>query len=729
MNRTERRRQQKQAKAAAKNLKRGRPVSLGNLQAMLQQGVQLFQGGQLAEAEAICRQILDAEPAHVDANHLIGVIALQTGDYQGAAKWIARALKSKPDFPEALSNLGVAFKEQGRIEEAAESYRKAITLRPDYTEAHCNLGVVLKALGMTQEAMSSYRRAIELKPDNDQAHFNLGNALFELGRMEDAAGSYRKAVTFRPDYTEAHSNLGALYKEWGKYEDAAASCRKALEISPGYAVAHNNLGTALLKLGMLEDAAQCFRQAVDLDPGYGDAHCNLGSVFKELGRPDDAVASFRQALAIKPGLTEAHSNLLVTMPFLSSIDPEAVLAEARLAGAAFEAPFKNRHAVRHGNDPDPARRLRVGYLSPSLATHVLAPYIEPLLGAHCRENFEVYVYAHVPNPDEVTRRLEVLADSWTFVHGLSDDQLAARITQDGIDILVDPMGHWDGNRLSVFARKPAPIQVSYLSQGMTTGLSTMDYTIGDRWLNFDGAMQSFATEKVVELAGGFQVTTFDQAPVIGPPPSLENGFITFASFNNPAKISDASLKLWAGVLERVPNARLLIKGKWLDRPEKQAVLSQRLADFGIPAAAVDLLGFAPGPDHLAVHNRADIMLDTLPFTGGRTTVDALWMGVPVLTLIGDTVYGRFSYSHLARTGVPELAARDETGFIDIAAALAGDPGRLGDYRQTLRPALQASSLLDAPLHVAELEDAYRVMWRRWCGGLEPEAQGFGKIHG
>ena len=727
MNRAERRRRQKQAKKAAKNQKRGRPVPASDLQALLQRGAQLHQDGQRAEAEAIFRQILDADPGHADANHLMGVAALQTGDYQGAAEWIAKTLDAKPDFPEALSNLGVAFKELGRNEEAAESYRKAIAVRPAYPEAHCNLGVALKALARAEEAISCYRRAIELKPDYDQAHFNLGNALFDLGRMEDAAGSYRKAIAIRSDYTEAYCNLGALYQDWGKYEDAAANCRKALEVNPGYTVAHNNLGAALQKLGMLEDAAQCFRKAAELDPGYADAHSNLGSVFKELGRAEDAMVKFRDALAIDPDLAKAHSNLLVTMPFLSSIDAGAVLAEARLAGAALEAPFKDRRTARHANDPDPDRRLRVGYLSPSLAEHVLAKNMEPVLKAHNRDNVFVHVYAHVPNPDEVTRRLEALADSWTFVHGLSDDRLADRIMEDGIDILVDPMGHWAGNRLSVFARKPAPIQVSYLSQGMTTGLASMDYTIGDRWLNFDGAMQAFATEQVVELPGGFEVKVPDRELPVGEPPSAENGFVTFASFNNPAKISDASLKLWAAVLDRVPEARLLIKGKWLDRPEKRTVLSKRLEDFGIAAERVDLLGFVPGPDHLGVHNRADIMLDTLPFAGGQTTVDALWMGVPVVTLIGPTVCGRYGYSHLNRVGVPELAARNEAAFVEIATTLAGDAGRLGHYRQTLRPALKASSLFDAPRHVGELEDAYRVMWRRWCEGLEPEAfAGFDK---
>ena len=285
----------------------------------------------------------------------------------------------------------------------------------------------------------------------------------------------------------------------------------------------------------------------------------------------------------------------------------------------------------------------------------LAKNIEPVFKAHRRDRVSVHVYAHVPNSNEVTRRLEALADSWTFVHGLSDDQLAARIAGDGIDILVDPVGHWAGNRLLVSARKPAPIQVSYLSQGLTTGLSAMDYTIGDRWLNFDGAMQSFATEKVVELPGGFEVKALCWDLPVGEAPSMANGFITFASFNNPAKISDASLKLWAAVLDHVSEARLLIKGKWLDRPEKCAFLSKRLEEHGIPAERTDLRGFVLEGDHLEVHNLVDIALDTVPFTGGRTTVDALWMGVPVVSLAGETFISRMSGSIPHHAGLGNLA--------------------------------------------------------------------------
>ena len=681
--------------------------------------------GRLEDAVASYRKALTIQPDFAEAHSNLGSTLNELGRLDEAVASYHKALAIKPDYPVAHSNLGNALHCLERLDEAVASYHKALAIKPDLAEAHSNLGNVLLDLGRLDEAVASYRKALTIQPDYAEAHSNLGNVLLDLGRLDEAVASYRKALTIQPDFAEAHSNLGNVLQSLGRLEDAVASCQKAIAIQPDYAEGHCNLGSTLKELGRLDEALASYHKALAIKPDYPMAHSNLGNVLQDLGRLDEAVASYRKALAIKPDFVEAHSNLLVTMPFMSCFDGAAVFAAACRAGTVFESPFADRLTIRHANTPDQERRLRVGYLLSSNTT--LAKNIEPVFKAHRRDRVSVHVYAHVANPDDVTWRLKELADSWVFVHGLSDDQLAARIAGDGIDILVDPVGHWAGNRLVVFARKPAPIQVSYLSQGLTTGLSAMDYTISDRWLNFNGAMQSFATEQVVELPSGFEVKVLDWDLPVGEAPSTANGFITFSSFNNPAKISDASLRLWAAVLAPLPTARLLIKGKWLDQPKKRALLSKRLTDHGIPAERTDFRGFVPGPDHLAVHNLADIALDTIPFAGGQTTIDALWMGVPVVTLIGDTACGRYGYSHLNRIGHPELAARSEAEFVEIALALTGDPDRLRNYRQTLRPALRASSLVDASLHVAELEEAYRVMWRRWCDGLEPQAfTGFDK---
>ena len=723
--------------------------------ALLAAGKDNMNAGQLVEAERNFQRLLEYAPDDPDAMHLLGLIRSAAGNHEEAVNYLEKAISGappnedylfnlgqihqmtskfadasacfrkaldiKPDYTEAHFNLGNALKGQGQLEDAVTSYQNALAIKPDFTQVHYNLGLSLHELGRLEDAALHYGKAIALEPDFAQALYSLANVLRELGRLEEAVANYGKFLALEPDFAEAHVALGNVLREQDRLEEATASYHKALALEPDCAEAHLNLGVVLGKQDRLVDAAASYRKALTLKPDFAEGHFNLGTVLKKQGLMEDAVASYQEALAIKPDFIPAHNNLLVTLPFMSRFDGAAVLAQARRAGAAFEAPFADRLAARHANNPDPERRLRVGYLAPSLTGHVLAKNIEPVLKAHRRKHVSVHVYAHVPEPDAMTLRLKDLADEWTFVHELSDDQVAASIVEDGIDILVDPMGYWVNNRLLVFARKPAPIQVSYLCQGLTTGLSAMDYAIGDRWLNLDGAMQAFATEQVVELPSGFEVVAFDKNLPVGEvkAPSAAAGFVTFASFNNPAKISDACLKLWAATLEAVPSARLLLKGERMDQPDIGDLMLRRLADHGIQAERVDLRGYVPGPDHLSLYNLADIALDTVPFAGGQTTIDALLMGVPVVTLIGDTVCGRYGYSHLNRIGFPELAARDEAEFVDISVALAGDPGRLGHYRQALRQALRASPLFDADLHVAELEEAYRVMWRRWCAEEAP----------
>ena len=511
------------------------------------------------------------------------------------------------------------------------------------------------------------------------------------GRFGEAEGLWRQLLALMPAEPQILGNLGAALRAQGKLEAAVEAYGQAIAAQPRMAEIHSNLGTALKDLGRLGEAVAAYRRAVAIDPGYAEAHSNLGTALAAQGEVEEAIAAYRRAVALRPDFAAAFSNILVTMPFAAQVIPQAILAEARRFGERFQPPAGMGPNTHPGHDRDPERRLRVGYLTPSLCAHVLAPYLEPVFQAHGRDRVSVHVYAQVPVPDAVTWRLKDLTDSWAFVHTRSDEEVAALIAADGIDILVDPMGHWSGNRLPVFARKPAPIQVAYLGQGLTTGLAAMDYVIGDRWLNQGGAMQRHAVEQVVELPGGFQVTRFAEAPAIGGLPMDANGTVTFASFNNPAKISDATLALWAAVLAAVPEARLMIKGNGLDRPEAQARLRERLRRGGIDDRRCDVRGRVAETAYLAAHDGADIMLDTAPFTGGRTTLDALWMGVPVVTLKAEPIHARYSYSHLARAGAPELVAESAADYVRIATELAADPARLRCYRRQLRPALLASS--------------------------------------
>ena len=676
------------------------------------------QAGRLAEAERFYRAILDATPRHAEALHLSGALALQQGRHLAAVESIGKAIALDRGVARYHNNMGEALRALGRFDEALTSYMRAVALDPGSVEIHYNIGLAFRERGEADIAIACWRRTVGLGPHYGDAYHRLAMAFEEMGNYEEAIGAWRWLLKCSPDFIEAHNRLGNALAALGQRDQAVAHYRRILELGD-FAWAHHNLAFALCEGGDIHSAMTSWKRALELAPEFAEAHNGIGNAYIESGDFRNAIASYRKAAEFRPNFLEALSNILVTMPMIAELAPEDVFAEARRIGARFEAAVAERRLVPHANDPTPDRRLRIGYLTPSLTAHVLAPYMEPVLGSHRRENVEVHVYAQVPRPDAVTQRLKALADHWTFVHDMTDEEVERRIRNDRIDILIDPMGHWAGNRLPVFARKPAPIQVSYLCQGSTTGLETMDYLIADRWLNEGGAVQALSVENVVELAGGFQTTLYDEEVPIGPPPSEAAGFITFGSCNNPNKISTATLELWAGVLKRVASSRLLIKGRFLQRPERSALLRQRLEAFGIAPERVEIFGTLPDAHHMAFYNRIDISLDTTPFTGGRTTLDSVWMGVPVVSLIGPTAYSRFSYSHLSRIGHPDLVARNTKDYVDIAAGLAADAGRLHALRATLRPEMKASSLFDAATHTGELEAAFRIMWRRWCDGQPP----------
>lgn len=574
--------------------------------------------------------------------------------------------------------------------------------------------------GHLAQAEQLYRHVLANEPRHVESLHRLGMIALQVGQEDGAIQLIGQAIALNGKVALYHFNLGSALKSKGALDAAVTAYRKAIALQPDYILALSNLGTALQEQGLLDEASHCFHKVLKLEPDNSAAHNNLGNALKDLGQAAEAVACFRRSFELDPSWLMAASNIAITVPLIAEYSAEEAFVATKEAGALFDAAFSQQRATAaYSNSPAPERPLRIGYLSPSLQKHVLAGNLEPLFRGHHRDQFSVYVYAHVPHPDAVTQRLMGLADHWTDVHDLSDNAVAHKIRADGIDILINPIGHWLDNRLPVFARKPAPIQVNYLIQGLTTGLDAIDYAIGDRWMNFDGAMQTCATENVVELPSGFQVTSFAQEWPIHHESATEEGAITFASFNNPTKLSNATLELWAAVLARVPGSKMLVKGLMLDRPYNRSRLLTRMAEHGIAPERVELVGFLSDDGHMDLHNRVDIMLDTIPFAGGRTTEDALWMGVPVVTLIGETVCGRIGYSHLSRIGVPELAARTKAEYVEIAADLAGDFARRKQYRQTLRKAFAASSLLDVNTHVTELEDAFRIMWRRWCAGDPP----------
>ena len=714
--------------------------------ATLELAQQVHRGGDLHRAEQLCQQILQADPDQPDALYLLGIIALQFGRNDQAVEHISHALRRRPDHAEAHSNLGNALANLGRLDEAVDCHRHALQLRPDLAGAYINLGSVLKKQGRLREAVDSYQHALQLRPDLAVAHNNLGNALRDLKELDEAVASYREALRLRPDYAEAFNNLGNALKDQGKLEEAVASYREALRLRPAYADAFNNLGNALEDLNLLEEAADCHRRALQLRPDLAEAYCNLANVLRRQGRLDEAVASYNQAARLRPDLAvvhnnlgnalkdqgeldeavacyrhalqlnpdyvEAHSNLVYSLLFHPGYDAAAILREARRWHQCHAEPLAACHRP-HENDPDPDRRLRVGYVSHDFREHPIAFILLPALSNHDRTHVEVYCYAGVARPDRITDRIRAHADAWRSTVGIADDRLAELIRGDRIDVLVDLNLHMAGSRLLTFARRPAPVQAAWLGNPGTTGLSAIGYRLTDPHLDPPGETDHHYAERSVRLPNSFWCydPLTDNGPEVNELPALAGEPFTFGCLNNFTKVNAFSLALWAAVMRAVPGSRLLLlapSGQVRDRVRDQ------MEREGIGGERIAFADRQPRPEYLRTYQRVDLSLDPLPYNGHNTSLDAAWMGVPTVTLVGQTAVGRAGLSLLRNLALPELAATSAEEYVAIAAGLAGDLPRLAGLRAGLRGRLAASPLMDGPGIARCVESAYRQMWRDWC---------------
>ena len=478
--------------------------------------------GKLDEAVACYRRALELKPDLCRGAQQPGHCLQDQGKLDEAVACYRRALELKPDYAEAHNNLGNALKDQGKLDEAVACYRRALELKPDYAEAHNNLGVALKDQGKLDEAVACYRRALELKPDYAEAHNNLGNALKDQGKLDEAVACYRRALELKPDFAEAHNNLGNALKDQGNLDEAVACYRRALELKPDYAEAHNNLGNALKDQGKLDEAVACYRRALELKPDFAEAHNNLGIALKDQGKLDEAVACYRRALELKPDYAEAHSNLLLTLQYCAGVTP-AALAEAH-------AEYDRRHAAplrgafaQHENVRDRHGRLRLGFVSPDLGRHPVGYFLVRVLENLGQNQHETICYSDRIVKDDLTHRLQAAATQWCDVIGMSDQRLAEQIRADRIDILFDLAGHTAHNRLLVFARKPAPIQITWIGYEGTTGLAAMDYLLADRHVVPEGT-EHYYREQVLRMPDGYLCyDPPDAAPPVGPLPSLDEG--------------------------------------------------------------------------------------------------------------------------------------------------------------------------------------------------------------
>lgn len=676
-------------------------------------GVVLDAMGQADEAIAAYRLAIELQPDLADAHMNLGHALGKQNRWAEAIAAYRTAVASRPDDPQTRNNLGAALYAAGRIDPAIAEFRKALELRPGSPDALNNLGNALFMKGELDWAIAAYENAVTLKPDLIDAQINLANALDRKGRRDEALAVHLRIAQARPDHAPTHLAIGNGYYVQGRWDDAIESYRRAIALQPSDDHLHASLGHALLAKMDLDGAAAAYRQAIALRPGAVEAYNNLGVVLKEQGRLEEALDCCDKAQAIAPHSAAIHSNRIYLLSFHPGYDPATLAREQRKWNELHARPLQS--SIRpHDNPgaPGPDRRLRIGYVSPDFRQHVVGQNIFPLLSQHDHERFEIYCYSSVAKPDAFTELLRPHADLWRNVASCTDEDLAQIVREDQIDVLVDLSLHMAHNRLLVFARKPAPVQATYLGYCASTGLEAMDYRLSDPYLDPPDSDLSLYSERTIRLPETYWCYgPAGPTPDPSPPPAAAAGYFTFGCLNNFAKVSWTALDLWAQVLQAVPNSRMIIhsyQGSHLDE------VRERFAAQGVASDRLEFVAKQPWSQYVVTYGRIDIALDPLPWGGGITTCDALWMGVPVVSLAGETAVGRGGKSILSNLGLGELAARRPRQYVQTALALAESPGRLAELRGTLRQRMLTSPLMNARRFARNVENAYREMWRQWC---------------
>ncbi|WP_322031721.1 tetratricopeptide repeat protein [Paraburkholderia sp. J76] len=704
--------------------------------------VTAWRAGANDAALAACEQLLAVDPQHFDALHLAGMIQLRrdraaaralferalalreapdilvsfalacdgTDPAQAAQAHAAlqRALELDPHQADALNNFANLHAARGDFATAIALFERLIAERPGNAIAHYNYGSLLLTSGQNARAVAPLVRAIELEPAHVSAHVNLGNVLIALNRLDEALAVLAAARTLDPDASDVLTNLGCVQRLLGRHDEARAQLERAVALAPGNASAWNNLGNVFYDLGHIDESQAASLRAIELRPNFADAHCNLGNALKSMGDVEPALAAYRGALACDPDHRGAGGNLVYMLAFATENGAE-IRTQAEAFAARHEAPLLAQ-PVSYANLRDPARRLRIGYVSPDFRNHCQSLFTLPLFAHHDRAAFEIVCYSTLTQPDAITAQLAAHVDRWRDARALTDAQLAQQIRDDGIDVLVDLTMYMANARREVFARRPAPVQVAWLAYPGTTGSRAIGWRLTDPWLDPPGVpgIDAQYTERSLRLPDTFWCYAPLDAPAeVGPLPALAAGHVTFGCLNNPCKITDATLALWSGVFAALPDARLVLMAP---PGQARARLAGRLTAHGMDAARVSFVGFQPRDDYLRTWSRVDIALDTFPYNGHTTSLDAFWMGVPVPTRAGRSAASRAGLSLLANLGLPELVAHHNAHYARIVVELARDLPRLAALRAGLRARMAASPLMDAARFARGIEAAYRFMW-------------------
>jgi protein O-GlcNAc transferase len=733
------------------------------------QALEHFNAERYSDTDKLCIDIMQKNPNHIGAINLLGSIANKINCHEIAVKLFQRAInidnskaflfynlgdslnklgqrkeavkflnialelepengeisrylanirdnqtpKAKSDNPQQnvheLLQKGVEFHQSGHLDKAIHCYQNILKIKPDNTPALSCMGAALQAVGKLDLAIDCYQKAITIDPNYAEAFYNLGVAKKEQGKLEEAVASFQKAIAIKPDYFGAHSNLGIVLFEQEKFNEAVCSYQKAITIKPDYALAYSNLGNTLIKQGKVDLAVKNCQKAIAIKPDFAEAYCNLGNALHIEGKVAEAITNYQKAIGIRPSFVDAQSNLLLSSQYLPDQTLQNLfLIHKNWANSLFHS--SDIQAYSHNNVVSQNRRLRIGFVSGDLGQHPVGYFMLGFFKYHSKAELEIICYSD-SNPDNLTLELKSYADGWVSTQHMDSDEVANHINNDSIDILIDLSGHTAHNRLSLFAKKPAPIQISWAGYVGTTGLPTMDYLIADgHYISEDE--EKYFSESIIRLPDSWVCYTPPKyAPVVNP--ETTNRFV-LGNFGNTAKINENMLEAWSQILLKCPQADLLLIYRGMDSLSNVKRVKNYFKNAGIDINRITMEGSLPHKELLKRYNSINLALDTLPYSGGLTTMEALWMGVPVVTAKGATFAGRHGASIISTVGFDELVANTLEEYTQLVIDLVSNPERVNKFRVELRNKIANSPLCNHKKFSADLSKELLKVWVKWC---------------
>jgi len=709
----------------------------------MQQLVTLFQAGDYKAGELQALTFTQSYPSHGYSWKLLGAFRQKLGDLKGALQAKERAVALLSDDMEALFNLGLSYEKLGfwqeaarcykqlfqhapedfevlnnlgnvlwrqrQLPEAASFYKKALQVKPGFAEAYQNLGLLLAEEGNLVEEETHWRRALQALPDMAEASRGLGKVLLKQGRVQEAEAAYRNALKNKAEDHDFYFQLALGMSELGRPQEAADAYRQALAIKPDLIEALNNLSLVLQDAGHMVEAEQHVRKMLEIDPKNPVGMSTLARSLQLQGQQAESIHWYRKSLELMPEHRGEYGNYLFVLNYHPDLSAEEIYASYEEYDRRFGAPLRGLWRT-HDNEPSAGRRLRVGYVSPDFCNHSCRFFMEPLLSQHDRSVVEVFAYADLAREDQVTQRYKSYVDHWVATRGMSDEALAERIRADGIDVLVDLAGHTAGCRLGAFARKPAPVSVSWLGFGYTTGLKAIDYFLTDEPAAPVGSEHLFAETPWRVPNGSYAYRPALNMGEVSALPALERGHVTFGTLTRAIRINHRTVRVWAEILKRVPGARLVVdSSSYKDEGVREALI-QKFEAHGVTRERLEIGFHSPPWDVL---RGMDIGLDCFPHNSGTTLFESLYMGVPYITLAGRPSVGRLGSSILHGVGHEEWIAQSEEEYVEKAVALAADRAKLAEIRAGLRPQMQASVVMDEAAFARRAEQAYQLMFQQW----------------